>query len=138
MERVSAEQARDELAKFFTIADMTDSKPGMFSTFIDAEWHQMMDTDPVGFAVFCHRAVGHPVVHAPINGAGPIAWLPLYHEQFGALAPAWFADEQGVVDASAYDRYLDTREVSACWNCSPDTGGDGDGYAPTSTGRDNH
>ena len=133
MDRVSAEQGRDELAKFFTIADLTDTKPGMFSAFIDAEWHQMMDNDPAGYAEFCQTAVGHPVGHAPINGAGPIAWLDVYHERFGVLTPAWFADKHGVVDASAYDRYLDTREVSACWNCSPDTGGGGDGdYAPAS------
>jgi len=125
---VTTEQAREELAKFFAIAmHLRDETPGMFSTYIDAEWHRLAETDD--YDQFCMQAAGRPVTHAPINGEGEVTWLPAYHEKFGALAPAWFANENGEVDSSAYGEYLDTHTVRASWNCQP-TGGDDGGFTP--------
>jgi hypothetical protein len=116
LEPVTADDAREELAKFFQLAE---SSPGMFSTFIDKEWHRLAET--ADYDDFCRDAVGRVVAHLPICGEGEVAWLNDYHELWGALPPVWFADETGVVDSSSYGRYLDTRTVHASWNCSPDT-----------------
>jgi hypothetical protein len=51
-----------------------------------------------------------------------VPWLGLYHARFGTLPAAWFADADGTVDQDAYDRYLATHTVTACWNCTPTTG----------------
>jgi hypothetical protein len=115
----TVESAREELSKFFKIAQMADEAPGMFSAFIDVEWHRLADT--AEYTEFCQQAVGGPVAHAPLNGEGEVAWLGMYHEMFGDLPAAWFADKDGVVDTGAFARYRDTRTVRASWNCTPDT-----------------
>ncbi|MDA8369871.1 MAG: hypothetical protein M0026_08360 [Nocardiopsaceae bacterium] len=43
-ERISAEAARTELMRFFAIADVAERAPEMFSSYIDAEWHRLLDT----------------------------------------------------------------------------------------------
>jgi hypothetical protein len=126
---VTEDEARDELAKFFAIAkELTDEPLGMFSKCIDAQWHRLAET--ADYSRFCMQAAGQPITHAPINGEGEVTWLPAYHERFGALTPAWFADEDGSVDSSAYGAYLDTQTVRASWNCQP-TGGDDGGFQPS-------
>jgi hypothetical protein len=120
MEHATPEEAREELSKFFAIATLADDAPGMFSTFIDAEWHRLMQTPD--YPEFCMRSVGQYVGHAPIDGEGEIRWVGMYHHQFGALPAAWFADENGVVETGALVRYLDTQTVRASWNCQPTTG----------------
>jgi hypothetical protein len=122
MDAPTIEAAREELTKFFRIAQMAEEAPGMFSAFIDAEWHRLAETPE--YAEFCQQAVGGSVKHAPINGEGEITWLDLYHEKFGQLPAAWFADKNGIVDTAAFAQYLDTRTVRASWNCTPDTSAD--------------
>ena len=111
LKRATVEEALEELSKFFAIATMAEDAPGMFSTFIDAEWHRLMQTRD--YAEFCIRTVGQEVGHAPIDGEGEIRWVDKYHQQFGALPAAWFADENGVVDTAALARYLETQTVRA-------------------------
>lgn len=120
IERPSTEQARTELGRFFAIAAMAEQAPGMFSQFIDAEWHRLVET--ADYADFCDRAAGRLVTHDPADGEGEVAWLGLYHERFGVLPDAWFADEHGVVDTEAYASYRDTLTVRASWNCTATTG----------------
>src|SRR6266498_2708489 len=67
-QQVSADQARGGLAKFFVIADLAEQAPGMFSAYIDAEWHRLAET--ADYTDFCMTTVGHHVTHAPINGQG--------------------------------------------------------------------
>lgn len=67
-DRVSTEDARAELARSFQLADMAEQSPGMFSTFIDAEWHRLAETADDND--FCKTAVGRVVTHLPINGGG--------------------------------------------------------------------
>lgn len=117
LDRATVDDARTELSKFFIIATIADQSPGMFSKFIDAEWHRLAET--ADYSDFCRQSAGRPVAHAPINGEGEVTWIGMYHEQFGALPSAWFADETGAVDAEAYGEYLDTYTVRASWNCTP-------------------
>jgi hypothetical protein len=129
LERATVEEAREELSKFFTVAMMADEAPGMFSAFIDAEWHRLMETPD--YPDFCMRSVGQHVGHAPsLDGEGEIPWIDVYHQLFGALPGAWFADETGVVDTDSMATYLDTQTVRASWNCSP-TSGDPDKHNHT-------
>lgn len=125
----TADEARAELGKFFAIAAMADQAPGMFSQFIDAEWHQFAKS--ADYARFCDQTAGRLITHDPTCGEGEVAWLGLYHERFGALPASWFADENGTVDAEAYATYLDTHTVRASWNCSATTG-DGGGFTESS------
>jgi hypothetical protein len=119
-ECATVEEALEELSKFFAIATMAKVPPGMFSIFIDAQWHRLMQAPD--YAEFCMRSVGQYVGHAPIDGQGEIRWVDMYDHQFGTLTAPWFADENGVVDAEALVRYLGTRTVRASWKCEPTTG----------------
>jgi hypothetical protein len=69
--------------------------------------------------------------HDATSGEGVVTWVQDYHERYGMLPAAWFADESGGVDRAAFGAYLATRTVRASWNCTADTGGDGDFTAPT-------
>ncbi|GIG55729.1 hypothetical protein Lfu02_01010 [Longispora fulva] len=121
---VSTGRAREELGRFFLIAALADSAPEMFSAFIDAEWHRLLGTG--AYDGFCDQLVGHPVGHREDAGYGQITWVQRYHEQFGPLPAEWFADAAGTIDHSAYDAYRSTGAVTASWNCSPASDGDGD------------
>lgn len=116
-ERVSIEDARQELSKFFQIADMADKAPEMFSKFIDAEWHRLMEN--ADYTRFCMESVGHPVGHKEGPGYGVVSWIDLYHERFGTLPAAWFASAEGVVDMAAYESYMDNRSTSGAFKCAP-------------------
>jgi hypothetical protein len=120
----TAVEAREELGKFFALAAMAGHKPGMFSRFIDEEWHRLAET--LEYIAFCERTAAGVVRHDPTCGEGVVTWVDSYHERHGPLPVVWFADEAGVVDTAAYDAYLATRTVRASWNCTADTGGDGD------------
>ena len=122
-------EAREELAKFFTLAALVEQPPEMFSRFIDEEWHRLAETAEYG--AFCERTAGAPVRHDTTRGEGVVSWVDGYHARFGDLPAVWFADESGKVDAPAYNTYQATRIVRASWNCSADPGGDGDFTAPT-------
>lgn len=123
--QLTQEHARAELAKFFAIAAVEGENPGMFSRFIDAEWHRLAQT--IEYPRFCRDTAGTLVTHDPTCGEGTVSWLDLYHERFGPLPAAWFADETGQVDVDAFRAYRDSGTVVASWNCSADTG-DGDGF----------
>jgi hypothetical protein len=120
---VTLSAAREELAKFFAIAAMAEEAPGMFSAYIDAEWHRFASSD--GYPAFCEQAAGRRVTHDGTCGEGAVAWVELYHQAYGALPAVWFADDDGVVDDGAYARYVDTRTVHGSWNCTATTN-DGD------------
>jgi hypothetical protein len=122
------EEALAELAKFFTIATFAGEKPGMFSRFIDEQWHRLAESSE--YAEFCRASAGAPVVHDPTCGEGEVAWLDLYHDRFGPLPAVWFADEAGRIDRTAYESYRGSGTVHASWNCSADTGGDPDFGTP--------
>jgi hypothetical protein len=122
-------QAREELGKFFALAAVAEQAPGMFSAFIDEEWHRLAESAQYG--AFCESAAGVVVRHDPTCGAGVVTWVDGYHARFGELPAVWFADVSGVVDAAAYEEYRATRVVRASWNCSADGGGDSDFTVPT-------
>ena len=92
LECATVEEALEELSKFFAIATMAKVPPGMFSIFIDVQWHRLMQAPD--YAEFCMRSVGQHVGHAPIDGEGEIRWVDMYHHQFGTLTAPWFADEK--------------------------------------------
>lgn len=116
----TATEAREELGKFFALASMADPAPGMFSRFIDEEWHRLAEAPD--YADFCEQTAGVVVCHDPACGEGVVTWLDGYHDRYGELPAVWFADEAGVVDTAAYESYRTTRAVSASWNCSASTG----------------
>lgn len=121
---ISPAVAREELAKFFAIADLADRAPEMFSAFIDAEWHRMLDNQAT-YRAFCNDAVGHAVGHQPDSGRGTPSWLALYHARYGTLPAIWFANEAGEIDAELYGRYLATSPAApliTAWDCTPTTG----------------
>jgi hypothetical protein len=152
---ISHATAREELAKFFAIADLADKAPEMFSEYIDAEWHRLLnDTDE--YKAFCSAAVGHPVGHQPDKGFGTPSWLRHYHANYGQLPAVWFADATGTVNRELYAKYLtvyntDSGDDAApppdaepaetglgkempplitAWDCTPTTG-DPDFFKPT-------
>jgi len=118
---VSQQAAREELGRFFIIADLADSAPEMFSAYIDAEWHRLLGS--ATYDTFCQQVVGHPVGHVTGACEGKVTWINLYHERFGTPPPEWFATATGQVDVTAYRRYLDTptAPVITSWDCVPTT-----------------
>ncbi|MFI5616508.1 hypothetical protein [Streptomyces sp. NPDC051567] len=124
---------RVELSRFLTLTgrrfERGDTAPEMFSGAVDAEWHRLLD-DP-DYPAFCAKTAGQLVLHAAINGAGPVSWVSEYEAAFGCVLPdIWFTDAEGNLDTVAVARYRDTGEVLGEWNCSP-TGGDGDDVVPS-------
>jgi hypothetical protein len=111
------QDARKELARYFQIADLAQRAPEMFSAFIDAEWHRLLESKG-DYSRFCLEAVGHMVGHQEGTGYGVVTWVELYHQRFGTLPGAWFASAEGVVDVAAYESYLDGRANSHPFKCS--------------------
>jgi hypothetical protein len=126
-----------ELGKFFEITarrfDTTQSAPEMFSTAIDAAWHQLAE-DPQAHSAFTAEHAGREIIHAETAGRGLIAWVAAYEEAYGPLPEIWFTDASGSVDTAALATYRKTGRVVAEWNCSP-APGDGDGNTPAKTAR---
>lgn len=126
---ISRELAKEELAKFFSLAAESSERMGMFSPYIDNTWHQMEQDGTIdGFAI---EACGRPVSHNRWN-AGPafVPWVAQYQEKYGDLPSIWFADEDGKVHEDAYADYCATREVIASWDCNPSTSSSGSKDAP--------
>ncbi|MFJ4697829.1 hypothetical protein ACIP5N_06680 [Streptomyces sp. NPDC088768] len=120
-----------ELARFFTLAGQSPEDapmPGMFSGAVDAEWHRVLNQPE--YRGLCLATAGKVLVHVPLRGSGPVAWVGDYEKQWGALPEIWFTDENGVVDRVSYDAYRKTGDVVAAWDCGPAGGGDGDDLVP--------
>lgn len=121
---------REELRRFFLIAAASRQPPQMFSRCIDAEWHRML-TEP-GYDAFCLSTVGRRIGHTQDADHGAVGWVDTYHDLFGTLPAAWFADEDGNVDRGAYARYRADRTagqpnpVVTAWDCTPTTGDEDD------------
>ncbi|WP_035799833.1 hypothetical protein [Kitasatospora mediocidica] len=126
-----------ELGKFFKITarrfDAGEAAPEMFSTAIDAAWHQLAE-DAEAHSAFTAEHAGRAIVHAETGGRGFIAWVAAYEEAYGPLPEIWFTDASGVVDTTALAAYRKTGQVVAEWNCSP-APGDGDGHTPAEIAR---
>ncbi|MFF8566599.1 hypothetical protein ACF06N_16745 [Streptomyces albidoflavus] len=124
---------RRELGRFLSIAvgrfEDGTGPTQMFSRAVDAEWHQMLATS--GYAAFSIEHAGTVLGHREMRGAGPVEWVTAYAAAYGPLPEIWFTDEEGRVDAVALDRYRETGEVVAEWDCAP-TPGDSDDAAPGS------
>ncbi|MFI1305559.1 hypothetical protein [Streptomyces sioyaensis] len=112
---------RVELGKFFEVSarefEAGNTAPEMFSTAVDAAWHQLLSTSE--YATFCSQHAGQAFGHVRSYGTGRVSWVSTYEEMFGPLPDIWFADADGTVDREAMDRYRTTGEVWAEWNCSP-------------------
>ncbi|MFD7449444.1 hypothetical protein [Kitasatospora sp. NPDC059827] len=116
-----------ELGKFFAIAGRLlgagRAAPQMFSTAIDAVWHQLLE-DPAGHAAFAAHHAGRVLGHSPVKGQGFISWTTAYEEAYGPLPQIWFTDATGTVDVEALASYRETGQVWAEWDCSPAPGDD--------------
>jgi hypothetical protein len=136
MERPSftEDDALVELGRFF---HLTRSQPAndeilpMFSAFIDAVWHRLLD-HPEQYGAFCQTHAGSPVQHVELVGEGRVNWITAYEKQFGALPDIWFADAEGVVDQAVLDTYHYTGTVTTNWDCSPQRPDGDDAGAPQS------
>ncbi|GAA1230764.1 hypothetical protein GCM10009665_21450 [Kitasatospora nipponensis] len=126
-----------ELGRFFKITarrfDTGQSAPEMFSTAIDAVWHQLAE-DPQAHSEFTAEYAGREIVHVETSGRGHVAWVAGYEEAYGPLPEVWFADANGTVDVAALAAYRETGRVVAEWNCSP-APGDDDGNMPVKAAR---
>ncbi|WP_241002617.1 hypothetical protein [Streptomyces sp. CB01881] len=113
--------------RFFTIAGRQlaagDSAPEMFSGAIDAAWHRLAE-DIDAHAEFTTVHAGRRLTHVRGAGTGHITWVAAYEEAFGPLPEVWFTNGDGTVDSAAHNRYRETGQVWASWNCSPAGGGD--------------
>ncbi|MEV6566323.1 hypothetical protein [Streptomyces kronopolitis] len=112
---------RVELGRFFEVSareiETGNTTPEMFSTAVDAAWHQLLSASE--YATFCTQHAGQVFGHVSSSGAGKISWIRTYEEMFGPLSAIWFTDADGTVDRDAMGRYRATGEVWAEWNCSP-------------------
>ncbi|MFI9076238.1 hypothetical protein ACIGW8_07005 [Streptomyces sioyaensis] len=112
---------RVELGKFFEVSarefEAGNPPPEMFSTAVDAAWHQLLSTSEC--ATFCSQHAGQAFGHVASCGNGRVSWVSTYEDMFGPLPDIWFTDADGTVDRAAVDRYRTTGEVWAEWNCSP-------------------
>lgn len=109
---------RDELAKFFALADLLGGELEMFSPCIDAEWHALI-SDPVAYEKFCKDAGTSVWGHKAASGVSVIEWVPEYHDRWGDLPRLWFADATGRVDEGKYQEYFASKVVEASWDCTP-------------------
>ncbi|MFE9421645.1 hypothetical protein ACFYNO_01645 [Kitasatospora sp. NPDC006697] len=127
----------EELGKFFTLAarllDSDQAAPQMFSTAIDAAWHQLVN-DPAAHDAFAIQHAGRKLAHTDDGGIGFISWVSVYEEAYGPLPEIWFTDAEGTVNTEALARYRETGEVWGEWDCSP-APTEGDDLAPTATTR---
>lgn len=125
-----------ELGKFFAITarrfDAGQAAPEMFSTAIDAAWHQLAE-NAQALSAFTAQHAGREIVHAETAGHGFIAWVTAYEEAYGPLPEIWFTNADGTVNTAALAIYRETGRVVAEWNCSP-APGDGD-VVPVETAR---
>ncbi|THA71784.1 hypothetical protein E6P78_04055 [Streptomyces sp. A0958] len=119
----------DELGKFFAVTarrfDDGQAAPEMFSTAVDAAWHQLAE-DPQAHSAFTAKHAGRELAHAETSGRGLIAWVAAYEEAYGPLPGIWFTAADGSLDTAALATYRETGRVVAEWNCSP-APSDGDG-----------
>jgi len=125
-----------ELGKFFTITarrfDAGQTAPQMFSTAIDAAWHQLVQ-DAEAHDAFAIRHAGRKLAHVEYKGEGFISWVAAYEETYGPLPEIWFTNADGTVNTDALARYRETGIVVAEWDCGPVGGGDGDDVVPEKT-----
>ncbi|WP_329386383.1 hypothetical protein [Streptomyces sp. NBC_01716] len=118
----------DELGKFFTVTarrlEAGHTAPEMFSTAIDAVWHELADA-PQAHAAFTTEHAGRELTHVETAGRGPIAWVTAYEEMYGPLPEIWFTHADGTINERSLAFYRKTGTVVAEWDCSP-TPSDGD------------
>lgn len=112
-----------ELGRFFTLSVELNKPLTMFSEYIDDAWHALMNDD-AQYRKFCLDAVGQYIGHKPGGSDLPEShpWVRDYEARFGRLDESWFADSNGSLNAPAFNRYLETGEVQAAWDCGPSTG----------------
>ncbi|MFC8829587.1 hypothetical protein ACFT9I_30080 [Streptomyces sp. NPDC057137] len=125
-----------ELGKFFTVTarrlDAGHTAPEMFSTAIDAVWHQLADAPQV-HAAFTTEHAGRKLTHVETAGCGLIAWVAAYGEMYGPLPEIWFTNADGTINERSLTLYRKTGTVVAEWDCAP-TPSDGD-MTPNATVR---
>ncbi|MFE0460316.1 hypothetical protein ACFW1A_13820 [Kitasatospora sp. NPDC058965] len=128
----------EELGKFFTITarrfDAGQSAPEMFSTAIDAAWHELTE-DPQAHSAFTAKHAGRELAHAETSGRGFIGWVAAYEEAYGPLPEIWFTDADGNLDTATLATYRETGRVVAEWNCSPAPSDGDDNTPPAGTNR---
>lgn len=121
---VAEADAVRELGRFFqltrepTARDEAGVLP-MFSPFVDAAWHRMLDGNPAAYEQFCREHAGVAIEHAPWSGSGWVGWVATYEQAYGQLPKVWFADASGRVDPKAWASYALTGTVVTDWECRP-------------------
>ncbi|MEN9405179.1 MAG: hypothetical protein RLY47_138 [Candidatus Parcubacteria bacterium] len=113
--------ASAELSRFFQVAHQFQAEglsAPMPAGFMDEHWHGLLK-DEKTYTAFCVDVVGVPVKHVSLKGEGRLPWVAAYEARFGKLDPVWFTDSSGKLDHEAYQRYLDSGEVIASWDCEP-------------------
>lgn len=119
---VAQGRKRDELKRFLELFAQSGGEEtfGMFSEYIDAEWHQWQADDGRGFDEWCGQNLGVQVDHVETKERGTVTWVEAYHRRWGRLSPEWFADSNGQIDNKQYDEYLQRGVVTAGgWDCTP-------------------
>ncbi|MFJ9517527.1 hypothetical protein ACIRPK_04530 [Kitasatospora sp. NPDC101801] len=114
-----------ELGKFFEVAARRfaagEAAPEMFSTAIDAAWHNLA-ADSEAHRKFSLEHADRELVHVESAGHGVITWVSAYEEAYGPLPELWFTDASGVTDTRALAVYRETGTVVASWSCGPADG----------------
>lgn len=111
-------ETNEELRRFFELAVAHDESLPMFSPYLDAAWHRMLDT-PNQYELFCVQSCGQRLEHQRDAGVGNIDWILAYEERFGKLSPAWFTDVDGTLREDNLREYERTGHVRASWGCTP-------------------
>ncbi|NSN01227.1 hypothetical protein HRD76_11390 [Enterococcus faecalis] len=115
---VKKEAALKELGKFFALAGENVPDLMMPNSFIDEEWHAMLN-DSETYEKFCLQYAGTLIKHEPSGGVDEFTWVKNYEQKYGKLNIIWFIDSSGTFNEKAYEEYIKNGIVKMSWDCKP-------------------
>lgn len=115
---VRQEDALEELGKFFTLAGEGTKGLMMPNSYIDEEWHSMLEK-PEEYKEFCLEHAGVELEHVPSGGVDEFVWVKDYEQKYGKLNIVWFIKSNGTFDNEAYEVYVKDGIVKMSWDCAP-------------------
>lgn len=98
-----------ELDKFASLCFASEQPLPMFSSLIDKRWHNLI-----------HDSLSNLPVHdttLKTSELKQIKWIQAYEANYGKLHLVWFIDENGNLDLSSYQKYVDSGNVFSSYNC---------------------
>lgn len=113
---------RQELIKFFKcghVHGFSNMSMKMPSCRVDSYWHQILSSQTDYQSILKQAGIDQPLTHRASGGFDKIDWVETYHKLFGQLPVCWFQKEDGSIDQQALDRYNETGELWASWDCDP-------------------